>query len=154
MKDDFYQTLPSHSSLQEFPNNASNNFKVRLPRPLRLEGHWKVALFSISVPDPKTTFPLWLTNNEPLLYASWFSTGSNNHLDKKKLLASFSLSDINDHMDINMMSGLDFMTAVLDWFRKKRVEQDMRPNREFGRQWQSLADIQRCIHPLHLLSQV
>ena len=34
-----------------------------------------------------------------------------------------------------MMSGLDFMTAVLDWFRKKRVEQDMRPNREFGRQW-------------------
>ena len=33
-----------------------------------------------------------------------------------------------------MMSGLDFMTAVLDWFRKKRVEQDMRPNREFGRQ--------------------
>ena len=135
MKDDFYLTLPSHSSLQEFPNNVNNNFKVRLPRPLRLTGDWKVALASISVPDPRTAFPSWLNSDEPLLYASWFSAASSNHLSKKKLLASFRLSDINDHVDMNMMSGLDFMIAMLDWFRKKRVEEDMRPNREFGREW-------------------
>ena len=93
-----------------------------------------MALASISVPDPKTAFPPWLTNDEPLLYASWFSASSN-HLSKKKLSASFRLSDINGHVEMNMMSGLDFMTAVLDWFRKKRVEEDMRPNREFGREW-------------------
>ena len=47
MKDDFYLTLPSHSSLQEFPQNA-NNFKVRLPKVILLdEGDWKVALASI-----------------------------------------------------------------------------------------------------------
>lgn len=94
-----------------------------------------MALASISVPDPKTAFPSWLTSDEPLLYDSWFSAASSNHLSKKKLLASFRLSDINDHVDINMMSGLDFMIAVLDWFRKKRVEEDIRPNREFGREW-------------------
>ena len=121
MKDDFYLTLPSHGSLQEFPNNVNNNFKVRLPRPLRLEGGWKVALASISVPDPKPAFPSWLTSHEPLLYASWFSAASSNHLSKKKLLASFRLSDINDHVDMSMMSVLDFMIAVLDWFIKSHT---------------------------------
>ena len=130
-----YLTLPNHSSLQEFPNNVNNNFKVRLPKPIRLEGNWKVALFSISLPHLKIAFPSLLTNDEPLLYASWFSASSNNDLNKKKLLASFRLSDINDHVDMNMMSGLDFMTAVVDRFRKKRVEEDMRPNREFGKYW-------------------
>lgn len=93
-----------------------------------------MALFSISLPDRKIAFPSWLTNDEPLLYVSWYSSSSNN-LSKKKLSASFRLGDINDHVDMNMMSGLDFMTAVLDWFRTKRVEEDMRPNREFGKQW-------------------
>ena len=57
MKDDFYLTLPSHSSLQEFPNNVNNNFKVGLPRILRLEGDWKVALASISLQTPELRFP-------------------------------------------------------------------------------------------------
>ena len=59
MKDDFYLTLPSNSSLQEFPNNGNNNFKVRLPKLIRLEEKdWKVALASISVPDPKNVLPV------------------------------------------------------------------------------------------------
>ena len=57
MKDAFYLTLPSHSSLQEFPQNVNNNFKVRLPTPIRLNGEWKVALASISVPDPRNAIP-------------------------------------------------------------------------------------------------
>ena len=35
----------------EFPNNANNKFKVRLPLPLRLEGQWDASLWSLSVPD-------------------------------------------------------------------------------------------------------
>ena len=47
----FYLTLPSNSDGQEFPNNASNSYKVRLPDPLRLEGEWEVGLTAISLPD-------------------------------------------------------------------------------------------------------
>ena len=48
----FFVTLPSHSSQNEFPDNTSNAFKVRLPTPLRLLGEgWKVGLSSISLPD-------------------------------------------------------------------------------------------------------
>lgn len=62
MSQDFYLALPSNSSLQEFSNNANNSFKVRLLRPLRLEGgNWKVALASISMPNPKNTLPNWYT---------------------------------------------------------------------------------------------
>ena len=58
MKEDFYLTLRSHSSLQEFPQNANNNFKARLPKLIRLyEGDWKVALASISAPDPQNALP-------------------------------------------------------------------------------------------------
>ena len=72
IKDDFYLTLPSHSSLQEFPQNANNNFKVRLPKLIHLdEGDWKVALASISVPDPKIALPSWMTEDLTLFTISW-----------------------------------------------------------------------------------
>ena len=35
----------------EFPNNANNKIKVRLPIPLHLEGQWEASLWSLSVPD-------------------------------------------------------------------------------------------------------
>ena len=61
MKDDFYLALLSHSSLAEFPDNTNNNFKIRLPKLIRFdEGDWKVALASISVPDPQNALPFWL----------------------------------------------------------------------------------------------
>ena len=73
IKDDFYLTLPSHSSLQEFPQNANNNFKVRLPKLIRLdEGDWKVALASISVPDPQIVLPSWMTEDLTLFTISWY----------------------------------------------------------------------------------
>ena len=36
---------------QEFPNNTNVKFKVRLPKPLPLEGAWEASLWSLSVPD-------------------------------------------------------------------------------------------------------
>ena len=57
----FYVTLPSNSNLAEFPNNQSNNFKVRLAEPLRLKGGgWSVGLSSVSLPERKINlFSLW-----------------------------------------------------------------------------------------------
>ena len=58
--DDFYVTLPSDASTDEFQANAPNHFTVRLPRPLHLSGEgWKVGLSSLSyamrrVPHPTT----------------------------------------------------------------------------------------------------
>ena len=129
---DFYLTLPSHSSLNEFPNNRSNSFKVRLARPMRLEGNWKVALASISVPDPKNVLPSWLTEHILLVYNSWYNATGSNLSSRHYLDASFLLRDVNDHIDLNMMSGFDFMNTVVGWFRKKRIENDLRANRALG----------------------
>ena len=78
MKDDFYLTLPSHSSLQEFPQNANNNFKVRLPKLIRLTaGDCNVALTSISVPDPKNALPTPLHDDLTLFsYTSYYVQGT------------------------------------------------------------------------------
>ena len=39
----------------EFPNNANNSFKVRIPNGLRLEGTgWHVALLSLTLPNSST----------------------------------------------------------------------------------------------------
>ena len=48
----FYVTLPSTASLNEFPANKANSFKIRLPQRLDLQGpHWKVALSGATIPD-------------------------------------------------------------------------------------------------------
>ena len=36
---------------QEFSSNTNTKFKVRLPKPLPLEGEWEASLWSLSVPD-------------------------------------------------------------------------------------------------------
>ena len=78
IKDDFYLTLPSRSSLQEFPQNT-NNFKVRLPKLIRLdEGDWKVTLASISLPDPKDVLPAWLREDLTLFTITSYYAEKNN----------------------------------------------------------------------------
>lgn len=51
----FYVVLPSDASKNEFSNNTSNSYKVRLPSPLGLQGSWEVGLASISLPDAVPT---------------------------------------------------------------------------------------------------
>lgn len=133
MSQDFYITLPSNSSLQEFSNNANNSFKVRLPRPMRLEsGNWKVALASISMPDPKNSLPNWLDENTPLIYTSWYHIEKSDTSNRTELRASFLLKDINTHVDVNMMTGHDFMKAVVDFLSKKQLERDLVPDQMTG----------------------
>ena len=110
-------TLPSNSSLTDYPNNSINNFKVRLPTPLQLQGNWKVALASISVPDPKSVLPSWLTDRLPLAYMTWYNADTS-HLSKHYLEASFLLSDINEN-SVHMMTGTEFLKNVFHYFKRK-----------------------------------
>ena len=47
----FYLTLPSNASLNEFPNNKTTSYRVKLPQSIDLEGVWEVGLNSISYPN-------------------------------------------------------------------------------------------------------
>ena len=128
MSRSFYVTLPSHSSKNEFPNNTSNHFKIRLPNPIRLEGSgWKVGLSSISVPDPKNVLPTWLTATEALFYNTWFHTWLTVNGQKRFLSSTFKMSDVRDVMDLNDMDGVSFMKTVTEWLNKQRTEKNLIP---------------------------
>ena len=47
----FYLTLPSNASLNEFPNNKTTSYRMKLPQSIDLEGVWEVGLYSISYPN-------------------------------------------------------------------------------------------------------
>ena len=47
----FYLKLPSNASLNEFPNNKTTSYRVKLPQSIDLEGVWEVGLYSISYPN-------------------------------------------------------------------------------------------------------
>ena len=54
---DFHVQLMSNASKTEFPANAVNSFKNRLPYPLQFqEPGWKVGLASLSYPTPPARF--------------------------------------------------------------------------------------------------
>ena len=128
MSESFYITLPSHGGRFEFPNNASNHFKIRLPEPKRLSGSgWKVALASISLPDAKNVLPNWMSGSQPLLYIRWYLASKNNLNNKKFRSATFKVSDVSDVVDLNNMTGVDFMKTAVEWLTKQFVEQNLIP---------------------------
>lgn len=47
----FYLTLPSNASFDVFPDNKASHFKVKLAKPVHLEGNWEMALVEIHYPD-------------------------------------------------------------------------------------------------------
>ena len=95
--------------------------------PKRLEGSgWKVALASISLPDPKNVLPSWLSGTQPFLYNQWYHARKANMNSKKFLGATFKVSDMSD-VDLNSMSGVDFMKTAIEWLYKQRVENNMIP---------------------------
>ena len=63
----FYLTLPSNASLNEFPNNKTTSYRVKLPQSIDLEGVWEVGLYSISYPN--TWYTLQKGVDRHLFYA-------------------------------------------------------------------------------------
>ncbi len=47
---EFYMTLPSNSSMDIYPENKTSTFTVQIPRYVRMEGEWDVALAEIHYP--------------------------------------------------------------------------------------------------------
>ena len=124
---DFYLTSPSHSSKNEFPNNASNSFKIRLPHPIRLEGSgWKVELVAISLPDSKLSTPSFTLEDRSLLKMTWKRI----HEDSRtaKVLegsANCSIDDVTDRL--SSVDGMSFMKSVLNFFNNRRIMNDGGP---------------------------
>lgn len=56
IRDEFYVTLPSDSSMKLFPDNKTTHFISQLPRNLTLQGEWTVALVEIEYPQNIQTF--------------------------------------------------------------------------------------------------
>ena len=46
----FYVTLPSNSSLEEYPDNTLTSYRVKLPHTVLLDGTWEVGLVEIHYP--------------------------------------------------------------------------------------------------------
>ena len=128
---DFYITLPSHSSRNEFPNNTSNSFKIRLPHPLRLEGSgWKVGLSSITLLDTKALLLIDRvdsSNNPTVLFkVKWIRTnGVNDHTIGS---AMFDVNDL-DKVFTNV-TGVGFVSSMISFFEQRRIYNDFGP--KFG----------------------
>ena len=119
---DFYISLPSHSSKNEFPDNKANSFKIRLPNPIRLEGQgWKVGLFSIAMPDAHVTLPSFTDSADKvtLAYAAWRRVEpgtSNGHSFGE---ASFDTDDIKEVF--SNLNGVEFMKSIHSYFERERI---------------------------------
>lgn len=84
------------------------------------------------MPDPKNSLPSWLNENTPLIYTSWYHIEKSDNSNRTNLQASFLLKDINKHVDVNMMTGHDFMKAAVDFLSKKQLERDLVPDQMTG----------------------
>ena len=127
MMSDFYIKLPSNGSKQEYPNNKSNSFKIRLPEPIRLGPDWRVGLMSISLPDTHGVLPNFTLNDEPLFTTKWFIT-------KKKLGEASRESPTfrvkqreenftSQNLSVNFrgLDGVGFMKTVVNFFETQRL---------------------------------
>ena len=92
MSDDFYLTLPSHSNRNEFPQNQSNHFKIRLPHPKRLEGSGWIMDWAVTFPSNITKFGrAWYNPKDPDIVLEYGN-------------------------------GVDFMKSVINYFEQRRID--------------------------------
>ena len=119
MSDDFYLTLPSHSNRNEFPQNQSNHFKIRLPHPKGLEGSgWKVGLSSISLPDAIIELPKLMDAKEILFIMDWAVTFPPNTTKFGRAWYNPKDPDIVLEYD----NGVDFMKSVINYFEQHYID--------------------------------
>ena len=115
MSEAFYLTLPSHSSLKEFPENKANNSKIRLPRPIHLEGSgWKVGLITTSLPDATIDLTRFETYDGPLLSCKWLLISSIDEQGVEQTEgASMNLKFEDILHDDNIVDGVSFMKCLV-----------------------------------------
>ena len=67
MESEFYVTLPSNSSMENFPDNKTSNFVIKLSRTLQLDGEWEVGLAETVYPH--TSYNIREGTNSVEIYA-------------------------------------------------------------------------------------
>ena len=119
---DFYVTLPSHSNKNEFPHNASNHFKIRLPHPIRLEGSgWKVGLSAIALPDAQVSIPPLVAGQGPnptLAKYEWIRINTRPSSTTAGV-GTFDADDV-DRVFYNV-DGIGFMKSMMAFFQQRRI---------------------------------
>ena len=114
--DDFYVTLPSDASTDEFQANAPNHFTVRLPRPLHLSGEgWKVGLSSLSLPDTRANLYRLVPKQQYLFSLKWFVLRNGKRTRRR---TTVQMDDI-DHLD-SVSDGEHFMRAIIQHLEGQR----------------------------------
>ena len=122
-----YVTLPSHSSLKEFPNNQPSSFKVRLAEPLRLLGDdWQVGLASMSIPDRGLDLSHIQPLDQDLFIMSSVRKKKDNSFAYK--IHNMTLQDLTRYP---IQDGVSFMKAVQLWYQDQF-------NQEFKREYESV----------------
>ena len=120
---DFYVTLPSHSNKNEFPNNASNHFKIRLPHPIRLEGsRWKVGLSAIALPDTQVSIPPLLTVKAQVpipVLAKYEWIRINGPSSTTAGVATFDADDVKQVF--YNLGGIGFMKSMIAYFQQRCI---------------------------------
>ena len=120
---DFYVTLPSHSNKSEYPNNASNHFKIRLPHPIRLEGTgWKVGLSAIALPDTQVSLPPLVSTSASLpdpKLAKYEWVRINSGTSTTAGSATFDVSDLK--RVFHNVDGVGFMKSMISFFEQRRI---------------------------------
>ena len=122
---EFYLSLPSHSNTDEFPNNKNNSFKIRLPRPIQLEGSgWQVGLSAISLLDVNINLNRYKEITEPLLRVKWFQVqDQRNAMDPENVMASttdVTFPEIYHYG--NIRDGIDFFKALIVKYEQKKKD--------------------------------
>ena len=113
---DFYVTLLSNASTDEFQGNAPNHFTVRLPRPLHLQwGGWKVGLSSLSFPDTRANLYRLVPKQQYLFSLEWHVQRNGKRTKRR---TTVQMDDI-DHLD-SVVDGEHFMRAIIDHLEGQR----------------------------------
>ena len=122
-KESFYVSLPSTGSRTEFPSNTANDFKVRLPHQLHLQGgEWEVGLASLSTPDEQIDLSSMIELEGSYIFRIGWQYARPG--------ASFTETDVTyDKVDLKYLkylntaglTGVNFMHAVINYFESQRL---------------------------------
>ena len=132
----------------EFPNNANNSFKVRLPERLMLPGTgWHAALMSLTVPDQGQSNAIIAADPHtkvvkyvyPIMARKWTDTG--NPATSGYLAITFPIASqmieleeiMNDHQVVS--TGSEFWQRVMQTVHNKIMTQVMKD------QWNALVQL-------------
>ena len=55
-----------------------------------------------------------MIGDKPLFYISWYHVWKDNSQTKKVLSATFKVLDVEDTVDLNNMTGVDFMKTTVE----------------------------------------